>query len=85
MPARDIARWIRAQSHPYPGAFTMHDDERLTIWRAQADERHYLGRPGEVVRLGRGQLGVICGDEHPLLIEESSAALRPGWRLPSFA
>lgn len=85
MSAQDVAAWIRAQSRPYPGAFTDCDGERITIWRARPDDRVYIGRPGEVVRLGRDRIGVICGDEHPLLVEESSQPLRPGWRLPESA
>src|SRR5215208_2584562 len=27
--------WVRAQTHPYPGAFTFRGDERLVVWRAR--------------------------------------------------
>ena len=30
--------WVRAQTHPYPGAFTWLGDEKLIVWRARPIE-----------------------------------------------
>ena len=84
-PAEEIVRSVRAQSRPYPGAFTDHETGRITIWRARSDARQYFGRPGEVVRLDGGRFGVLCGDDHPVVVEESSEPIHPGWRFRSHA
>ena len=83
--AEEIVRSVRAQSRPYPGAFTDHETGRITIWRARSDARQYFGRPGEVVRLDGGGFGVLCGDDHRVVVEESSEAIRQGWRFRSHA
>jgi methionyl-tRNA formyltransferase len=69
-PAERIQRWIRAQSRPYPGAFTSCDGRRLTIWKAHLFPSLYYGRPGEVVRGPAGETMVICGDDRALVIDE---------------
>jgi methionyl-tRNA formyltransferase len=64
-----IYRWIRAQSKPYPGAFTSCDGRRLTIWQARPFAAPYCGRPGEVVKGPTGEMMVICGDDRALVID----------------
>jgi len=68
-PVDRIYRWIRAQSKPYPGAFTSCDGRRLTIWRAHPFASPYYGRPGEVVKGPSGEMMVICGDDRALVID----------------
>jgi methionyl-tRNA formyltransferase len=68
-PADRIYRWIRAQSTPYPGAFTSYDGRRLAIWRAHPFASPYYGRPGEVVKGPSGEMMVICGDDRALVID----------------
>jgi methionyl-tRNA formyltransferase len=72
--ARRCHDFIRAQSRPYPGAFTILDGERLIIWRAHALDVTYFGRPGQVARVARDGVIVICGDNHPLVLT------KVGWR-----
>jgi methionyl-tRNA formyltransferase len=67
--ADHIYRWIRAQSKPYPGAFTSCDGRRMTIWRAHPFASPYYGRPGEVVKGPSGEMMVICGDDRALVID----------------
>ena len=69
-PAKRIERWIRAQSRPYPGAFTWCDGRRLIIWKAHLFSSLYYGRPGEVVRGPAGEMMVIAGDDRALVIDE---------------
>ena len=69
-PAERIERWIRAQSRPYPGAFTSCDGRRLVIWKAHLFSSLYYGRPGEVVRGPGGETMVISGDDRALVIDE---------------
>jgi methionyl-tRNA formyltransferase len=65
-----IYRWIRAQSKPYPGAFTSYEGRRVTIWKAHPFSSPYYGRPGEVVKGPGGEIMVVCGDGRALVIEE---------------
>jgi methionyl-tRNA formyltransferase len=81
-----IGRAIRAQSRPYPGAFTTYEGRRLVVWRAHLFSSPYYGRPGEVARGPHGEMMVICGDDRALVLDEiqtdelqsnSSSMLRP--------
>jgi methionyl-tRNA formyltransferase len=69
-PATVVVRAIRAQSHPYPGAFTMSEGQQVRIWRASRPGITYFGPPGRVI----GDL-VICGDNEPVLVEDASQPL----------
>ncbi|HMG25858.1 MAG TPA: formyltransferase [Acidimicrobiia bacterium] len=51
-PARRIYDLVRAVTHPYPGAFTVHDGRRLFVWWARPEE--------DLVDLAPGQLAVSC-------------------------
>ena len=85
-PAENVWRSIRAQSRPYPGAFTTYDDRRLVVWRAHLFPSPYYGRAGELVRGPQGEMLVICRDQRAVVLDEveidgalasPSAALRP--------
>lgn len=67
-PAEEVVRWIRAQSAPYPGAFTYCDGQPVSIWRASL-ARPVLGTPGQVVD------GVVVCGEGAIVVEESSHRL----------
>lgn len=74
-PAQRCYDFVRAQSRPYPGAFTFFQGERVTIWRADLVDTVYYGRPGQVVQIDAGRgITVICGDSRPLIITAV------GWR-----
>ena len=47
-PAEDIDRLVRAQSDPYPNAFTLHKGKELRIVQASVSERPYGGTPGRI-------------------------------------
>jgi methionyl-tRNA formyltransferase len=53
-PLDAVYRLIRATSHPYPGAFTLHNSHKLIIWRALPLEESSSARPGTVVRMEGG-------------------------------
>lgn len=66
-----IDRLIRALTHPYPGAFTYLDGQRLTVWEAVIPHqpRRYLGRiPGRIALIHK-QIGVevLTGDSSIIL------------------
>jgi len=56
--------WIRAQTHPYPGAYTFHDDTQLTVWRGEPVETPVDdARPGEILDIVDGEgIDVRSGD-----------------------
>jgi methionyl-tRNA formyltransferase len=57
-----IDRWIRAQTRPYPGAFTDSAFGRLTIWASRTlAERPSNALPGLVFRITCGDIGIACG------------------------
>jgi methionyl-tRNA formyltransferase len=68
--AERIYRLIRAQSLPYPGAFTTCGGWRMTIWKAHPFRAPYFGRPGELARGPSGEVLAICGDHRALVLEE---------------
>ncbi len=73
--------WVRAQTRPYPGAFTYFGDERLVVWRARAADGP-AGAAGTIVsELPEGPV-VACGDGCLLLEEvEPAVELAVGARL----
>ncbi|WP_422769126.1 methionyl-tRNA formyltransferase [Plantactinospora sp. WMMC1484] len=62
-PADEIERLVRAQSDPYPNAFTHHDGARLRILSARVSEGRYGGTPGRIFyREGDGVVIVAGAD-----------------------
>lgn len=77
--AREVYDFVRALTHPYPGAFTTYGDKRLYVWEASliTDQVHH--HPGRIcMRRGTGRVvsardtGVLVkrvqpagGDTHP--------------------
>jgi methionyl-tRNA formyltransferase len=72
--ARRIYNFIRAQTRPYPGAFSEFHDQVLRIWRASAERRPGMARAtaGQVVAVdeNNGAFVVHCGDGMPLAVTE---------------
>src|SRR5213079_1739794 len=58
--------WVRAQTRPYPGAFTFHGDEKVVVWAARPVPFEGRAAAGTVVAEGPV---VACGDG-ALLLEE---------------
>ncbi|WP_432152176.1 methionyl-tRNA formyltransferase [Streptomyces sp. bgisy029] len=62
-PAEDLERLIRAQSAPYPSAFTFHKGQRLDVLSAVVSEGRYGGTPGRIFyREGDGVVIVAGAD-----------------------
>ena len=74
--------WVRAQTRPYPGAFTFLGDERIVVWRARPVEVEETAPAGTVVEERPEGPVVACGDG-ALLLEETdfSGQLTVGSRL----
>jgi len=63
--AWDIHNFIRGQSHPYPGAFTYHQMQKVTMWYSEVEhETVTKSAPGKVVATGDSaeELVVQCGE-----------------------
>jgi methionyl-tRNA formyltransferase len=71
-PQRQIYDFIRAQSRPYPGAYTLLDGKKLHIWRASFIEYIYYGTPGQIAAFDGDRAIVICGNNKALSIQETS-------------
>jgi methionyl-tRNA formyltransferase len=64
--------WVRAQTRPYPGAFTFLGDTRVVVWRASSVTGTAAGTAGTVVEERESGVVVACG-EGGLLLEEVQA------------
>ena len=61
--------WVRAQTRPYPGAFTFLGDEKVIVWRARPVELAEPTLAGTVVAVRSEGPVVACG-EGGLILEE---------------
>ncbi|MFF3754665.1 methionyl-tRNA formyltransferase [Streptomyces sp. NPDC002018] len=62
-PAEDLERLIRAQSDPYPNAFTHHRGRPIRIVSAAVSEARYGGTPGRIfIREGDGVV-IVAGPD----------------------
>jgi methionyl-tRNA formyltransferase len=74
-PAEDLERLVRAQSDPYPNAFTYHRGQRLRIVAAGISRQRYGGTPGRIfIREDDGVVIVAGADarygrNHGLLVK----------------
>lgn len=61
--------WVRAQTRPYPGAFTFHGDDKVIVWRAHPVEWRQPALAGTIVAERPEGPVVACG-EGALVLEE---------------
>ncbi|MEP6892431.1 MAG: formyltransferase family protein [Gaiellaceae bacterium] len=65
--------WVRAQTRPYPGAFTYLGDSKVVVWSARPVDGVLAAVPGTVVeRRSEGPV-VACGGGGALLLDEVEA------------
>ena len=74
LPARKVHDFIRAQTHPYPGAFSTYKKQLIHIWSAKVEGTIVQAGllPGAVFSDDRGNVLVSCGDKNCLQIKEIS-------------
>ncbi len=73
--SRYLHDWVRAQTRPYPGAFTYSGDERLVVWRARPVDVDGGAPAGTVVERRAEGVVVACGEGGLLLEEVEPASL----------
>jgi methionyl-tRNA formyltransferase len=74
--------WVRAQTRPYPGAFTYLGDEKVVVWSARPVEVDTDEAAGTIVAERPEGPVVACGDGALLLEEvETNGELAVGARL----
>jgi methionyl-tRNA formyltransferase len=66
----EIYDWVRALTHPYPGAFTLLNGQRLWVWHADDPiERDVVAPPGTVLGAdGAGLVVAVRGGTVELLV-----------------
>lgn len=68
--------WVRAQTRPYPGAFTYLGDEKVIVWRARPVALD-VEAPGGTIVGERSEGPVVACGEGALLLEEVETAAGP--------
>ena len=68
--SKNIYNFIRAQSKPYPGAFTYVDGKKVTIWKAAYSDVDHFGVPGQVCRITEEGIWVACADYKALILQD---------------
>jgi methionyl-tRNA formyltransferase len=75
--------WVRAQTRPYPGAFTWLGEEKVTVWRARPVELAEPAPAGTIVAVDADGPVVACGEGGLVLqeVDAGAAELVVGARL----
>jgi methionyl-tRNA formyltransferase len=61
--ANEVRNWIRAQTDPYPGAYTFFEDGKLIIWSANISHTGSTSRkPGTVTNTTGNKINVAVSD-----------------------
>ena len=70
-PAKRIHNFVRAQTKPYPCAYTILDDRKINIVKTRLASYNIYCTPGQVIKRNLNQLCVGCGDNTALVILEA--------------
>ena len=65
--SRQIYNWIRAQTHPFPGAFTFWKKKKLYVWQSQIENSVTQGKPGEIFKI-ENKKGIYVTTKDGLLL-----------------
>jgi methionyl-tRNA formyltransferase len=80
--ARYLHDWVRAQTRPYPGAFTFLGDDKVIVWGARPVELADAAPAGTIVEVGPEGPVVACGEGGLVLQEiQTNGELVVGARL----
>jgi methionyl-tRNA formyltransferase len=67
--AQRVHNFIRAQSRPYPGAFTYFKAEKIVIQRSSIDKRIFYGTPGQILQRSP-VVTICCGGDTAISVHE---------------
>lgn len=85
-PATALHDWVRAQTDPYPGAYTFFGGRRVTVWTASVTERRSVDSiPGTVVAVTRGEGVDVATAAGVLRLERVRVGDRPRVWADAFA
>jgi methionyl-tRNA formyltransferase len=68
MTAKNVYDFVRALTHPYPGAFTTLNGDRLYVWEASRLDQTIKHTPGRVM-MARGGGRVVAAKDRGLVLE----------------
>ena len=79
--------WVRAQTRPYPGAFTFFGEEKVTIWKSTLSAAAAVKdlSPGTIICDRPDSFSVACADGRSLEIKEVGLIENPQMSAPEFA
>lgn len=81
LPSNEVHNFIRAQTSPYPGAFTFTTDgKQVKIWKSSMEPRTFYGAPGSVAEVNENHVVVCCGSG---AIQVHTATIDDGEKLPA--
>jgi methionyl-tRNA formyltransferase len=83
-PPREVHDWIRALTHPYPGAFALLGGRRVFLWRSETPHEtpgaapvlEATGAPGTILGIERGALRIAArgGSLHVTRMQDVNGA-----------
>ena len=70
MPALECHNFVRGQTHPYPGAFILHDGKKLTILASKFINLKSNSEPGSILKNDEndGSVDFVCSDRKILRV-----------------
>lgn len=70
-PAISIANLVRAQSDPYPNAFSYHGEQRIRVLDATPSRYRLGGTPGRLFRREGDGVAIVCGSRSLAGVEQA--------------
>lgn len=70
--AEEIYNFIRAQSRPYPGAYSYYRGNKVTIWKAEIFPYVIYGKPGQVgmIDAEEQKAVIVCGNNSGIVLHQ---------------
>lgn len=69
--AATVHNFIRAQTSPYPGAFSYIDSTKIFILSSELTSLKYSGTPGQILSATKSYILVACGEHSAIKINKS--------------